>query len=120
MHLWSLHFAGLKYISRCSKLSNLKLGICLNITDEGLIHIGKGCSKLLELDLYRSAGITGLTAIAVRCKELTKLDIKCHNIDDDGMLPSHFLKTLDKLTCPIAQLQTYDCYLLPASAAYRT
>lgn len=44
---------GLKSISRCSKLSVLKLGICLNITDEGLAHVGMCCSKLKELDLYR-------------------------------------------------------------------
>ncbi|XWS60019.1 hypothetical protein CRYUN_Cryun08bG0172400 [Craigia yunnanensis] len=143
---------GLKYISRCSKLSYLKLGICLNITDEGLIHISRGCSKLLELDLYRSAEITdlgilaiaqgcpgleminiayckditdrsllslskcsrlktlesrrcslitslGLTAIAVGCKELTKLDIKkCQNIDDAGMLPlAHFSQNLRQI-----------------------
>ncbi|OMO84945.1 Leucine-rich repeat, cysteine-containing subtype [Corchorus capsularis] len=142
----------LKSISRCSKLASLKLGICLNITDEGLIHIGKGCSKLLELDLYRCAEITdlgisaiaqgcpgleminiayckditdrsllaaskcsrlktfesrgcslitslGLTAIAVGCKELTKLDIKkCHNIDDAGMLPlAHFSQNLRQI-----------------------
>lgn len=31
----------------------LKLGICLNITDDGLIFIGNGCQKLIELDLYR-------------------------------------------------------------------
>lgn len=46
-------FAGLKSISRCCKLSSLKLGICLNISDEGLAHIGMNCSKLTELDLYR-------------------------------------------------------------------
>lgn len=46
-------FAGLKSISRCSKLSSLKLGICLNITDEGLTRIGMCCSKLTQLDLYR-------------------------------------------------------------------
>jgi F-box/leucine-rich repeat protein 2/20 len=46
-------FAGLKSISRCSKLSSLKLGICLNISDEGLSHVGMKCSKLTELDLYR-------------------------------------------------------------------
>lgn len=40
-------------ISRCSKLCSLKLGVCLNITDEGLIHVGSGCKKLKELDLYR-------------------------------------------------------------------
>lgn len=46
-------FAGLKSISRCSNLSSLKLGICLNISDEGLSHVGMKCTKLTELDLYR-------------------------------------------------------------------
>lgn len=45
--------AGLKSISRCSKLLTLKLGICLNITDDGLTHVANGCPKLKELDLYR-------------------------------------------------------------------
>lgn len=48
-----LIYAGLRSLSRCSKLSILKLGICLNLNDEGLGHIGMCCSKLLELDLYR-------------------------------------------------------------------
>lgn len=143
---------GLKSISKCSKLSILKIGICLDITDQGLIHIGRGCPKLQELDLYGSAGITdlgisevangcpdleminvayckeitdasllslskclklrtfesrgcpqitslGLTAIAVGCKQLTKLDIKkCHNIDDTGMLQlAHFSQNLRQI-----------------------
>jgi hypothetical protein len=46
-------FAGLKSISKCSKLSSLKIGICLNISDKGLSHIGMKCSKLADLDLYR-------------------------------------------------------------------
>ncbi|KAJ4704322.1 F-box/LRR-repeat protein 3 [Melia azedarach] len=143
---------GLKSISRCSKLSVLKLGICLNITNEGLANIGMCCSKLIELDLYRSVGITdsgisaisygcpdlqminiaylkditdsslislskcsslntfesrgchlitslGLAAIAVGCRQLTKLDIKwCHNINDVGMLPlAHFSQNLRQI-----------------------
>jgi len=48
-----LPFTGLKSISKCSKLSSLKLGLCLNITDEGLAHIGMSCVGLKELDLYR-------------------------------------------------------------------
>ncbi|XP_044460878.1 F-box/LRR-repeat protein 3-like isoform X2 [Mangifera indica] len=143
---------GLKSISRCSKLSILKLGICLNITGVGLAHVGMSCSKLVELDLYRSVGITdagvsaiahgcpdleminisyckditdtslislskcsslntfesrgcplitslGLTAIAVGCKQLIKLDIKkCHNINDVGMLPlAHFSQNLRQI-----------------------
>lgn len=54
-----IHFAssslGLKAISSCSKLCSLKLGICVNITDNGLSPVGNGCSKLKELDLYRFA-----------------------------------------------------------------
>ncbi|GAV76944.1 LRR_6 domain-containing protein [Cephalotus follicularis] len=143
---------GLKSISRCHKLASLKLGICLNITDEGLAHVGRCCSKLTELDLYRSAGITdsgisaiahgcpdleminisyctnvtdsslislskclslntlesrgcplvtslGLTAIAVGCKQLMKLDVKkCHYIDDAGMLTlAHFSQNLRQI-----------------------
>lgn len=49
----SVSCAGLKSISRCANLSVLKLGICLNITDQGVSQIGFGCSKLTELDLYR-------------------------------------------------------------------
>ncbi|KAL5740284.1 hypothetical protein ACOSP7_029159 [Xanthoceras sorbifolium] len=143
---------GLKSISRCSKLSILKLGICLNITDEGLTNVGMCCRKLVELDLYRSVEISdsgisaiaygcpdleminiayckditdssllslskcsrlntfesrgcplitslGLAALAVGCKQLTKLDIKkCHNIDDVGMLPlAHFSQNLRQI-----------------------
>lgn len=54
-----IHFcAGLKSLSKCSKLSVLKLGICLNLNDEGLGHIGTCCSKLKELDLYRFVTIS--------------------------------------------------------------
>lgn len=48
-----LLYAGLESISRCTKLFSLKLGICLNITDDGLRYIGSSCSKLKDLDLYR-------------------------------------------------------------------
>ena len=52
---YSYHFlsVGLKSISSSAGLSSLKLGICLNITDRGLSYVGKCCSKLKELDLYR-------------------------------------------------------------------
>lgn len=143
---------GLKSISKCSKLAILKLGICLNITDEGLTHIGNKCSNLLELDLYRSVEITdsgvlaiaggclgleminvsyckeitdgslmslakcpklralecrgcplvtslGVAAIAVGCKQLTKLDIKkCCNVNDIGIIPlGHFSQNLRQI-----------------------
>ncbi|PQQ12320.1 F-box/LRR-repeat protein 3 [Prunus yedoensis var. nudiflora] len=109
---------GLKSICRCSNLSSLKLGICLNITDEGVANIGMCCSKLVELDLYRCTGISdsgisavasgcpGLeminiaySAIAVGCKQLAKLDIKkCSSIDDAGMIPlAHFSQNLRQI-----------------------
>ncbi|KAK7385597.1 hypothetical protein VNO78_31323 [Psophocarpus tetragonolobus] len=58
---------GLWSISRCTKLSSLKLGMCLMITDNGLKHIANGCSKLKHLDLYRSSRITddGIVAVAL-------------------------------------------------------
>ncbi|KAL1819188.1 hypothetical protein ACET3Z_014057 [Daucus carota] len=143
---------GLVSISSCSNLSSLKLGICLNITNEGLAYIGMGCLKLTELDLYRCSGISdkgilaisdgcnnlqminiaycnditdtslislskcskihtfesrgcplitsfGLAAIAVGCRQLTKLDIKkCYLIDDLGMVPlAHFSQNLRQI-----------------------
>lgn len=49
-----VHFlAALKCLSGCSKLEILKLGLCSNITSEGLAHIGLNCRNLCELDLYR-------------------------------------------------------------------
>ena len=54
---------GLKSISRCSKLSSLKLGICLNITDKGLAQVGFSCSKLNELDLYRFLSFSLLSSL---------------------------------------------------------
>uniref|UniRef100_M4DTT7 Neprosin PEP catalytic domain-containing protein n=1 Tax=Brassica campestris TaxID=3711 RepID=M4DTT7_BRACM len=55
-----------EYISKCSRLLRLKLGLCANISDKGIFHIGSKCSKLLELDLYRWAGFgdDGLAAIS--------------------------------------------------------
>ncbi|KAF6141243.1 hypothetical protein GIB67_024327 [Kingdonia uniflora] len=44
---------GMVCLSRCSGLISLKLGLCLNISDKGLSHIGSSCTKLQELDLYR-------------------------------------------------------------------
>lgn len=45
--------AALKYLSRCSELVRLKLGLCTNISDIGLAHIAFNCPKMSELDLYR-------------------------------------------------------------------
>lgn len=58
---------GLKAISRCSRLCSLKLGICINTTDDGLTHVGSGCSKLKELDLYRYVAFEIFTSNILTC-----------------------------------------------------
>ncbi|XP_057955895.1 F-box/LRR-repeat protein 3-like isoform X2 [Malania oleifera] len=80
---------GLKSISRCRKLSSLKLGICPNVTDGGLTHIGLCCPKLTELDLYRSVGISdvGIAAIARGCPALEMINIAyCSNVTDASLV----------------------------------
>ncbi|OMP03239.1 Leucine-rich repeat, cysteine-containing subtype [Corchorus olitorius] len=79
---------GLEYLSRCSELSCLKLGLCTNISDKGLFYIGSNCTKILELDLYRCTGIgdDGLDAISRGCKKLTKLNLSyCNEVSDRGL-----------------------------------
>uniref|UniRef100_A0A7C9D5J3 F-box/LRR-repeat protein 15-like leucin rich repeat domain-containing protein n=1 Tax=Opuntia streptacantha TaxID=393608 RepID=A0A7C9D5J3_OPUST len=97
---------GLKSLSKCSKLAILKLGICLNITDEGLTHIGNKCSKLLELDLYRSMEITdsGVLAIARGCLGLEMINVSyCTEITDGSLMSlakCAKLRTLECRGCP--------------------
>lgn len=99
--------AGLESISRCSNLSSLKLGICLDITDKGLAHIGMCCSKLTELDLYRSAGITdsGIMAIARGCRGLEMINTSyCEEITDVSLISlaeCSKLNTLESRGCPL-------------------
>ncbi|KAJ0477676.1 putative leucine-rich repeat domain superfamily [Helianthus annuus] len=42
----------------------------------GLFFIGNGCKKLIELDLYRSIGLTdkGISAVARRCTDLEMIN----------------------------------------------
>ncbi|GAB2277374.1 hypothetical protein Dimus_012077 [Dionaea muscipula] len=47
------HLAALSYLSRCSELICLKLGLCASISDKGLFYIASNCGKIHELDLYR-------------------------------------------------------------------
>lgn len=79
---------GLESIARCSRLSSLKLGICLNITDRGIASVAMCCSKLKELDLYRSTGVTdlGISAIASGCPELEMINAAyCTSITDRAL-----------------------------------
>ncbi|KAK7284399.1 hypothetical protein RJT34_19144 [Clitoria ternatea] len=78
----------LKYLSRCSELLILKLGLCTNISDIGLAHIACNCPKMTELDLYRCVriGDDGLAALTSGCKKLTKLNLSyCNRITDTGI-----------------------------------
>lgn len=96
---------GLKSISKCSRLSVLKLGICLNINDDGLLHIASGCPKIKELDLYRSTGITdrGIAATAGGCPGLEMINIAYNDKITDSSLISlskcSWLKALEIRGC---------------------
>ena len=70
---------------------------CTGITDGCLIFLSK-CSKLKTIEIRGCPLVTsiGLAAIAMKCKQLSRLDIKkCYNIDDGGMIPlAHFSQNL--------------------------
>ncbi|KAF7817939.1 F-box/LRR-repeat protein 3 isoform X1 [Senna tora] len=90
----------LKYLSRCSELLTLKLGLCTNISDIGLAYIACNFPKMMELDLYRCAciGDDGLAALASGCKKLIKLNVSyCNRITDRGMENISYLGELSDL-----------------------
>ncbi|KAA8536797.1 hypothetical protein F0562_029275 [Nyssa sinensis] len=90
--------SGLNSLSKCSELLCLKLGLCTNISDKGLVCIASNCTKLRELDLYRCTGIgnDGLGALSSGCKKLEKLNLSyCIEVTDRGM---EFLSHLEVLS----------------------
>ncbi|WMV12056.1 hypothetical protein MTR67_005441 [Solanum verrucosum] len=79
---------GLYYLSKCTKLICLKLGLCTNITDKGLYCVARNCSEIRELDLYRCQGIgdDGLYALSSGCKRMQKLNLSyCSEVTDRGI-----------------------------------
>ncbi|XP_009594422.1 F-box/LRR-repeat protein 3 [Nicotiana tabacum] len=79
---------GLHYLSKCTKLVCLKLGLCTNITDKGLYYISRNCREIRELDLYRCKGIgdNGLYALSSGCKRMQKLNLSyCSEVTDKGI-----------------------------------
>ncbi|KAL3830237.1 hypothetical protein ACJIZ3_019039 [Penstemon smallii] len=84
----------------CPVLEMINVAYCRNITDRSLMTLSK-CSKLNTLESRGCPLVTslGLAAIAVGCKQLTKLDIKkCQNIDDSGMIPlAHLSQNLKQI-----------------------
>ncbi|KAL0384787.1 UNVERIFIED_CONTAM: hypothetical protein Sradi_2873000 [Sesamum radiatum] len=71
---------GLNYLSKCSGLVSLKLGLCTNISD-------KGCTEI---------GDDGLAALSCGCKKLQKLILSyCDKVTDRGM---ECLSSLEELS----------------------
>ncbi|KAM0061321.1 putative leucine-rich repeat domain superfamily, F-box-like domain superfamily [Helianthus debilis subsp. tardiflorus] len=85
---------------RCTSLEMINISYCENITDSSLISLSN-CCKLNTLESRGCPLITssGLKSIAIRCKQLTKLDIKkCLNVNDSGMIPlAHFSQNLRQI-----------------------
>ncbi|KAJ8443509.1 hypothetical protein Cgig2_016992 [Carnegiea gigantea] len=78
----------LSYLSRCTELKFLKLGLCNNISDKGLIYIALKCSKICELDLYccPDVGDDGMAVLSIGCNRLKKLNVSyCSSFTDKGM-----------------------------------
>ncbi|CAD6258777.1 unnamed protein product [Miscanthus lutarioriparius] len=98
---------GLKALARCSKLSSLKIGICLKIGDEGLTHIGRSCPKLRDIDLYRCGGLSddGIIQIAQGCPMLECINLSyCTEITDRSLISLSKcakLNTLEIRGCPM-------------------
>ncbi|KDO81777.1 hypothetical protein CISIN_1g006499mg [Citrus sinensis] len=91
---------GLEYLSRCSELLFLKLGLCENISDKGLFYIASNCLRIQGLDLYKCSGIgdDGLAALSNGCKKLKKLNLSyCVNVTDRGMEHIRFIEDLSDL-----------------------
>ncbi|XP_021742934.1 F-box/LRR-repeat protein 3-like [Chenopodium quinoa] len=78
----------LSFLSRCSELKVLRLGLCDNISEHGLFYIASNCMKLCELDIYRcpNVGDGGMAALSIGCKKLKKLNVSyCSSLTDKGM-----------------------------------
>ncbi|KAK1418903.1 hypothetical protein QVD17_28054 [Tagetes erecta] len=92
---------GISAVARgCTTLEMINISYCENITDSALISLSN-CCKLNTLESRGCPLITssGIKSIAVRCKQLAKLDIKkCINVNDTGMIPlAHFSQNLRQI-----------------------
>ncbi|XP_058110460.1 F-box/LRR-repeat protein 3 [Magnolia sinica] len=94
----------------CPKLQMINLAYCKEITDDSLRSLSK-CSRLTTLEIRGCARISssGLSAIAVGCKEIAKLDVKkCYNINDAGILQlarlSQNLKQINLSYCSVTDV----------------
>lgn len=85
----------------CCHLETINISYCKDITDKSLVSLSK-CSMLQTFESRGCQHITcqGLAAIAVRCKRLSKLDLKkCPFINDSGLLTlAHFSQGLKQIS----------------------
>ncbi|PSS23858.1 F-box/LRR-repeat protein [Actinidia chinensis var. chinensis] len=93
--------SGILTIARgCADLEMINISYCKDITDSSFISLSK-CWRLNTLESRGCPLITslGLAAVAVGCKQLTKLDVKkCYNVNDAGMIPlAHFSQNLRQI-----------------------
>ncbi|KAH7543680.1 hypothetical protein FEM48_Zijuj02G0210900 [Ziziphus jujuba var. spinosa] len=98
---------GLKAISRCSRLCSLKLGICINTTDDGLTMLGvavQSSKSLIYTGMSPGISDTGIAAIAQGCPALEIINIAYNNNITDLSLTSlsncSRLKVLEIRGCP--------------------
>ncbi|XP_024525365.1 F-box/LRR-repeat protein 3 [Selaginella moellendorffii] len=91
--------AGLECIAKCRFLKTLKLGFC-KVSDNGTEHVGRNCSNLIKLDLYRSGNVgdAGVASIAAGCRKLRILILSyCPNITDASIVFNSQLSYLQQL-----------------------
>ncbi|KAJ0235016.1 F-box/LRR-repeat protein 3 [Hirschfeldia incana] len=85
----------------CCHLETINISYCKDITDKSLVSLSK-CSLLQTFESRGCPHIScqGLAAIAVRCKRLTKLDLKkCPYINDSCLLTlAHFSQSLKQIS----------------------
>ncbi|EFJ37775.1 hypothetical protein SELMODRAFT_402359 [Selaginella moellendorffii] len=80
-------------------LKTLKLGFC-KVSDNGTEHVGRNCSNLIKLDLYRSGNVgdAGVASIAAGCRKLRILILSyCPNITDASIVFNSQLSYLQQL-----------------------
>lgn len=106
---------GVTEIARgCPLLQMINLAYCTEMTDESLRALSK-CSSLKTLEIRGCPRVSsaGLSAIAVGCRQISKLDIKkCHDIDDAGMLPlarfsQNLRQVLESLSRPLMPVRVF-------------
>uniref|UniRef100_A0A6V7QRP7 F-box/LRR-repeat protein 15-like leucin rich repeat domain-containing protein n=1 Tax=Ananas comosus var. bracteatus TaxID=296719 RepID=A0A6V7QRP7_ANACO len=94
--------------SGCCNLQIINLAYCTEITDESLISLST-CYKLNTLEIRGCSRVTstGLSAIALGCRQITELDLKkCYDVNDAGMLPlAHYSSASINLSyCSVTDL----------------